>query len=227
MTTQIVPWLKPGVKTVFATIVLFSIVFACRKGKSSSDAALEALTQGLGDKAGTVDEVALASVHSVSTSTPPAALRPDPDLFARRLLRQFHPDDANGVKAIGSLEDFRPLLGGASLDFRTVPQETYDATSLLALVQVAKQVCTFVVNPNENEYPGWKSVLPYAPDKISENILFLSAKIKGMPDSRINQSVIDKLVNITKSAVGKGGIGYADYQSACTYLAIDAEALYL
>lgn len=181
----------------------------------------------LGSKAGGMDSAALASAYGITTSVAPAALRLDPDLYARRLLRQYRAEGLTLARAVGNLEDYRELLGGASQDFRVVPQEVYDATSLLALQKVTEDVCVSLVNPTwTQQQQGWKTILPQAATEVNANIRFLAQRIMGVPSSYISEAVITTLiaeVNRTR----KGAATYADYVPSCVMLTVDAEALLL
>jgi hypothetical protein len=169
----------------------------------------------------------LDGVHGVQTDKPPAAIRPDPDLFARRLLRQYRPEGSLVAREIGRVEAFRLLLGGASDDFATPPQETYDSTSLLAMQKVSEEICKSLVAPNAWEHPGWKTILPSPPGAVETNIRFLAQRIIGIPTSRIDSTAIADLVDLTNKSKESGELTYTSYVPACVALSLDAEALLL
>lgn len=190
--------------------------------------------QPLGDKAGGPDEALLASVYATPAIEPPAALRPDPDVYIRRLLRQYRDEGATVARQIGAIEPFRLLLGGASQDFSKAPQEEYDATSLLAVFKVAEEVCKGLVAPYPAAHDGWVSILPHPAASINENVAWLAQRFIGLPSSMIDPAVVPALVNIINleaAAVASEdwarGNPYAIYVPACATLALDAEALYL
>lgn len=191
------------------------------------------LGQTLGEKAGGLDEAALAAVYGVATSHPPAALRPDPDLFVRRLLLEYRDEGATVARQIGEVEQFRLLLGGASEDFAKMPQESYDATSLLAVHKVAEEVCRGLVAPNPWEHPGWSTILPYGGDQEADNIAWLAQRILGKPSTGIASEKLTALQAImdaeepfvTQNWWADGNV-YVKYIPVCATLALDAEALY-
>lgn len=190
--------------------------------------------QPLGSKAGAADEASLAAVYAVTTTHAPAAIRPDPDLYVRRLLRQYRPEGATIARQIGEVEQFRLLLGGASEDFSKTPQETYDATSLLAVFKVAQEVCRGLVAPNASEHGDWVTILPHAASAELANVQWLAQRILGRPSSQIDASIYDSLIAIMDAE--EAGLAddwrtnnhpYAKYIAVCATLALDAEALYL
>lgn len=181
----------------------------------------------IGSRAGGEDDSQLQQLYAITTDVPPAAIRPDPDLYARRLLRQYRADGAVVAKEIGKNEDFRALLGGASDDFKTAPQDTYDATSLLAEQKVSEEICTALVNPSESEQPGWHTILPSAPTEVDANLLFLAQRFLGIPSSEISSTVLTSLKDIVTSDANGGTVGYSNYVPACMMLSMDAEALLL
>jgi hypothetical protein len=184
----------------------------------------------LGAKAGEVDEAALAAVHQIAAASPPAPIRPDPDLFARRVLKQFRDEDTTLAKVIGDVERYKVLLGGASQDFRTMPQETYDATSLLAVAKVAEETCRALVAPTSGEHPGWTTILPEPPQDAHGNLVFLMQRLTGRPNATIDEARVGELQQImdaSDAAEAGGDPRYARYVPACAAILLDAEALYL
>lgn len=186
----------------------------------------------LGPKAGGVDEAALAQVYAVSTTHAPSAIRPDPDLFVRRLLRQYRAEGVTVARQIGQVEQFRLLLGGASTDFAKAPQETYDATSLLAVSKVAEEVCRGLVAPNPYEHGNWTTILPYPAGNEDENIQWLAQRIIARPTSSIPTTVFTQLTAIMEGEKPylsenwwADGNAYAKYVPVCATLALDADAL--
>jgi len=183
-----------------------------------------------GGLAGGVNETLLANVRKVTTDKAPAALRPDPDLFVRRLLRQYRSEGPLIARQIGSVENFRLLLGGASEDFRTAPQESYDATSLLAMQKVAEELCRSLVAPTEWEHPGWRTILPRSADATSANLRYLAQRLLGLPSSRIPADVmtdITKLTDAARADPDDDANEFDIYVPACVALSTDAEALLL
>ncbi len=185
------------------------------------------LGQSLGRRAGGADEAALASLYGIPTTHPPAAVRPDPDLYARRLLLQYREEGSTVARQIGGIERYRSLLGGASEDFIRKPQEDYDATSLLATYKVAESICTGLVNPSEANHPGWLTILPGNPDEIDRNIRFLAQRFLGRPSDRIDVAIIDGLAAILETAKVGGAYTAESYVAVCIALSLDAESLFL
>lgn len=190
--------------------------------------------QSIGNKAGGLDEAALAAVHAVQTPHAPAAIRPDPDLFVRRLLRQYRPEGAVVARQIGQVEQYRLLLGGATEDFSKAPQESYDATSLLAVFKVAEEVCRGLVAPNAREHGDWATILPFPSADESANVSWLAQRFIGKPSSQIDASVVTDLIAIMRTEEAAiatnwwaSGQPYAKYVPVCATLALDAEAMYL
>ena len=203
-------------------------------GGASSGASGGVHGQSLGDRAGGADEEALAAVYAVTSDHSPAAIRPDPDLFVRRMLREYRDEGATVARQIGRVEQFRLLLGGASEDFTKVPQESYDATSLLAVFKVAEEVCRGLVAPNEWEHDGWSTILPHGVDEERENILWLAQRFLGRHSSSIESTIIDDLIEIMETEEPHlvdewwaSGNAFAKYVPVCATLALDAEAMYL
>ena len=74
----------------------------CRKDIKSKQSSQDGgFTPPPGDKAGGMDEAALARVRAIATDKPPAAIRPDPDLYVRRLLRQYRDEGPLVAREIG------------------------------------------------------------------------------------------------------------------------------
>lgn len=203
--------------------------------------------------AGSVDSSALDALYAITTTNPPAPIRPDPDLYVRLMLKQYQPVSAPMARLIGRLEAYRPLLGGASLDFQKPPQETYDATSLLAQIQVSEAACEALIDPNPQDYQGWTSILPGDPSQVDSNIRILAQRFIGLPTARIPDTVLTSLralfdQNRADQAGTDGGassgagrsvgtvgpvspvgtaIQRSDYVPVCVALSLDAEALWL
>lgn len=225
-----------GVAIAFLTSCYVFEFFRRKKGQRDGDTNdLQSGTvvgQPLGASAGVMDEALLAAVHAIPATHPPAAIRPDPDLFVRRLLRQYRPEGAVIARLIGETEDYRLLLGGASPDFAKTPQEEYDATSLLAVFKVAEEVCHALVAP-PSQYGSWQTILPYSPELVTENLSWLAQRFIGLPSAQIDPAVVPALVEIIKEEARASTVTrvsshpYAMYVPACATLALDAEALYL
>ncbi|HYX39905.1 MAG TPA: hypothetical protein VE954_42965 [Oligoflexus sp.] len=187
----------------------------------------EVLGASLGEKAGELNETALAEVHAISTTHAPAGVRPDPDTFVRQLLLQYREQGAVVAREIGRVEEYRMLLGGASNNFAIVPQETYDATSLLAELKVAEEVCKGLVDPDERQHAGWDSILPGDPSDTNTNIRFLAQRLIGLPSTNITEDALTQLNAILQTALVDGRVTHASYIPVCATLLIDAEALLL
>jgi hypothetical protein len=223
------PWVRILVLALASPILPGCYVF---RKKSVNEGARQASTAevlgaSLGDKAGELNEAALAEVHAVTTTHAPAGVRPDPDTFVRQLLLQYREQGAVVAREIGRVEQYRMLLGGASNNFAIVPQETYDATSLLAELKVAEEVCSSLVDPDEREHAGWDSILPADPADTNTNIRFLAQRLIGLPSSNITDDALTQLNAILQTALVNGSVTNASYIPVCATLLIDAEALLL
>lgn len=210
--------------------IMISILSSCyffRKSGSQDEVSSAALVgESLGLKAGGLDEAALELVYDVSTSYPAAAIRPDPDTVVRNLLLEYREAGSVVAREIGRVERFRLLLGGASQDFTIVPQETYDATSLLAKLKVAEEVCASLVAPNEDQHPGWETILPDIAENTTSNVKFLAQRLTGLPYSEIYQEDLDSLETILATAVDEDGLySLESYIPVCATLMIDARFL--
>lgn len=183
--------------------------------------------QNIGVRAGNANSSQLNAVYAVATSHAPAGIRPDPDVFVRNLLLQFRDQGSTVARQIGRVENYRLLLGGASKDFSVAPQESYDATSLLAKLKVAEEVCEGLVNPNSSSHPGWLSILPSDPSNSSANISFLVQRISGMPSDEITSEIVDQLEDILNASQVDGRLTNASYVLVCATLIIDAGSLLL
>ncbi len=185
----------------------------------------EVVESAAGETAGAGDDGLLDDIRASTTRHAPAGIRPDPDVFVRRLLLQYRAEGATVARQIGEVERYRLLLGGASEDFRVVPQEGYDATSLLADLTVASSICTGLVAPNSSQHPGWDSILPAPPDDFNTNLRFLAQRILGIPSQNISDEQFESLRQILFS---KGSqLSYESYSPVCAALIIDADALFL
>lgn len=212
-------------------------IFNFFKKSSSDDEGGEGVFTGavigqpLGDRAGGLDEAALAAVYQATTSHAPAALRPDPDLFVRRLLLEYRSEGATVARQIGEVEQFRLLLGGASEDFSKAPQDAYDATSLLAVHKVAEDICRGLVAPNPWEHDGWRSILPHGAGEEEANVAWLAQRIIGKPSDKIGADKLSALLAIMHAEepflapADGGGNAYIKYVPVCATLALDAESL--
>jgi len=185
------------------------------------------LGQPIGGFAGGQDDAALQAVYAATTDIAPAAIRPDPDLVVRRLLKQFRPEGVTLAREVGRVESFKLLLGGASEDFQTAPAETYDATSLLATLKVAEEVCAGLVAPTSWQHPGWTSILPAPVSDTRTNLRWLAQRITGVPSAQIQDATLVSLEAIMTSASGNGAIAAEHYVPACATLAVDASSLLL
>lgn len=197
-----------------------------RSGAEDSESAgFEVLGDDLGPKAGGRNEGALAAVYAVSADKAPAAVRTDPDLLARRLLKQFRSDGTTMARVVGRVENYRELLGGASADFLTAPATTYDATSVLATIKVAEEVCRALVAPTSWEHPGWSSILPNPLADVRNNLVFLQQRVTGVSTSKIPSSKIDALQTLLNNANSDNILDGNDYVAPCTAVVVDAQAM--
>lgn len=194
-------------------------------GESGEGNSSDVLGDDLGAKAGGRNDAALASVYAVATTKAPAAVRPDPDLLARRLLRQFRSEGTTLARSIGEVENYRQLLGGASIDFATAPATGYDATSVLAAMKVAEEICRALVAPSDWEHPGWQTILPAAVTDVRTNLVFLAQRITGVSSNDLSSAKIDQLETIFDNANTDGQVTADDYVSPCTAVVLDAQAM--
>ncbi len=223
----------PQIRIALVLLICASLFSSCyvfrKKGTSNGEkkgSSAAVLGQSLGARAGGLNAAALQNVYSVTTAHPPAGVRPDPDLLVRQLLLQYREQGSVVAREIGRVESFRMLLGGANENFTIVPQETYDATSLLAELKVAEEVCRSLVAPDATQHPGWNSILPAAASDIDTNVRFLAQRLLGVPSTSIEEANIASLKNIFVSGQS-GGASNEDYIPVCATLMIDAEALLL
>ncbi len=211
----------------------YIINFFKRDNNSSSDSATLSGTvagQSLGNRAGGVNEAALALVYAESTTHFPAAIRPDPDTYVRQLLKQYHEPSATIARQVGSIEEFRLLLGGATEDFNKDAQKTYDATSLLTTFAVAQEICVGLVSPNTWNHSGWSTILPYPASNEDSNVRWLAQRFIGKKTNDISETKITALIAIMdseESHVEYSSGDYDKYIPVCAALAMDAEALLL
>ncbi|MES2746650.1 MAG: hypothetical protein V4655_14550 [Bdellovibrionota bacterium] len=185
------------------------------------------LGASLGAPASGEDAEQLTALYGVATTHAPAPVRPDPDLIVRNLLLQYRESGSTVAREIGRVEEFRMLLGGANVTFTVTPQETYDSTSLLAEMKVAGEICRSLINPSSNDHPGWATILPAEPTKLSENLSFLAQRFLGVPTDRIDPVSLETLTTIVNASKKDGAIKLESYIPACVTLVLDAEALLL
>lgn len=185
------------------------------------------LSKPMGSRAGGINEQALASLHAIDTTHAPASVRPDPDVFVRRLLLQYRSSGATLAREIGRVEQYRLLLGGASEDFVTKPSLTYDATSLLAELKVAEELCQGLVAPDATKHPGWETILPNPPSDFEKNIRFLAQRLIGIHSGEIADSTLTTLRGILDTAKVDNVYTASSYIPVCTTLVVDAQALLL
>lgn len=197
-----------------------------RGGAATSETTgFEVLGDDLGAKAGARNEAALNSLYAVGAVKPPAGVRTDPDLLARRLLKMFRSDGTTMARVVGRVGNYSTLLGGASPDFSTAPSNTYDATSVLATIKVAEEICRALVAPTSWEHPGWVTILPGPLSDVRGNLLFLQQRITGVPSANIPSSKIDALETLLNHANSDNILDGSDYISPCTAVVVDAEAM--
>ncbi len=195
------------------------------KGSAQEESAEGVLGQSLGSKAGGPNSANLAALYAITTEHAPAAVRPDPDVFVRRLLLQYRSEGATVAREIGRVEQYRSLLGGASEDFSTAPQLTYDATSLLAKMKVAEEVCQGLVAPTAALQPGWQTILPAAPSNLDTNLRFLAQRFLGVPLAEVDDQVVASLTTIVDAEAAGSAYANSHYIAACVALAVDADSL--
>lgn len=218
-------------------ITVAALLISCLQGcyffrkKGAGDQAVASddivLGESLGEKAKGSDEEQLEAIYALDASAAPASVRPDPDTYIRRWLLRFREEGSVVARLIGSIEAYRSLIGGASDDFRTVPQEQYDATSLLASLKVAEIVCEGLINPNTNDHPGWSTILPHSVSQVDRNILFLAQKLTGTHSDTISDEKLDSLRDIFETARSQSASSLASYVPVCASIAMDAESLLL
>ena len=220
---------KITIFSLYGTLIaaLSSCYFFRKRTPGTTASTSGVVGESLGAKAGNADELALAALRDITTTHPPASLRPDPDVVVRNLLLEYRDQGSTVAREIGRVEQFRLLLGGASQDFTIVPQQTYDATSLLAKLKVAEEVCEGLVAPDEWNHPGWDSILPNDPTDSYGNILYLAQRLQGKPYSDISTDTIDSLEQILDTALVDGSLENASYIPVCATLIIDANFLLL
>lgn len=173
------------------------------------------------------DEAALASLALVTHEVAPAPVRPNPDAFARQLLLMFRSEGTGIAKQIGRVENYRMLLGGASDDFTTEVQATYDATSLLANLKVVEEVCTGLVDPSRNIHGDWQTILPADTSDVDTNIRFLYTRLMGVPSSAVPAADISDLTGIlNQAATSAGNYDHEHYVSVCSAILLNAQMLY-
>lgn len=201
--------------------------FNKRKFASGDDETPAVFTRPLGPKAGGIDQEALEDVYQITTTHAPASVRPDPDTFVRQTILQFRSQGTTVAREVGRVEQYRLLLGGASEDFVTNPQKSYDATSLLAEIKVSQEVCEGLVNPNANDHPGWSTILQEEANNSQNNIRFLIQRLMGIPSSHITDEMTTSLSDILEGARVNGRIEYSSYVPVCTAILLDAQSLLL
>lgn len=205
--------------------------FRQRRGENErsaiDDDSGEVLGESLGPKAGARNQAALDSVWATSASHAPAAVRPDPDLMARRLLRQFKPESTTLARVTGDVENYRLLLGGAPVDFITFPADGYDATSVLATIKVAEELCEALVSPYSWRHSGWTTILPFPVANKRENLTWLLQRMTGVASSALSSTSIDSLVTLLDKSNSDGFLNEFDYVSPCMAVMVDAQSLLL
>ena len=197
------------------------------ENSASDDIQGEVLGDTLGAKAGLRNQTLLTALWAVNASHAPAAVRPDPDLLARRMLRQFRTEGTTLARTIGAVENYRSLLGGAPQDFLTFPADGYDATSVLANMKVAEQLCSSLVAPSSWQHPGWNTILPYALSSKRENLTWMLQRMTGVSSTKFTTATIDSLVTILDKNNGDADLGSEDYVAPCMAVMIDAQSLFL
>jgi hypothetical protein len=187
----------------------------------------EVLGQSLGAKAGVRNQASLNSLWAVSASHAPAAVRPDPDLLARRMLRQFKPEGTTLARVIGDVENYRELLGGAPTDFITFPADGYDATSVLANLKVAEELCIALVAPYSWRHTGWTTILPNDVSDKRGNLTWMLQRMTGVQSSALSSAALDSLLTILDNNNSDGTLTNNDYVAPCMAVMLDAQSLFL
>lgn len=119
------------------------------------------------------------------------------------------------------------LLGGASDDFTTEPQHTYDATSLLANLKVVEEICVALVDPNRYRHGDWQTILPADPSDTATNISNLYMRLVGVPASRVPADDVTELTGIlTEAATGADAYELEHYVPVCTAVLLNSQMLY-
>ena len=218
-----------NIPIILLSITMAGCYFFRKKKASSAEETTTASVLGtpIDDQASGPDELALQELYAITSQHEPAAIRPDPDQFVRRILLQYRSEGATIAREIGRVEQYRILLGGASEDFSTTPQETYDATSLLAIYKVSEEICRGLVAPDDWNHPGWATILPHGVTNVQGNVTWLAQRMIGKPTADIDASIITSLVNIVET--GRAGESHTQehYIPACATLLLDAESLLL
>ena len=212
-------------------VILSGLLQSCfffKKRSADDDSSTQSVIGApLGDRAGSAIPERLSEIYAISSPYAPAAVRPDPDTMVRQLLLQYREPSATVAREIGRVEKFRLLLGGASEDFSTPAQESYDATSLLATMKVAEEVCLGLVAPTSSIHGSWTTILPAPPSDVVNNVRFLVQRITGIPSADISAESQSALVTIADAAKVSGAYTNNSYVPVCAALVMDAEALLL
>jgi hypothetical protein len=178
--------------------------------------------------AGGADSADLAQIYSIrGAGRQASSVRPDPDTYIVNLLSQFREQDFTFARVIGRLDAYRSLLGGANEDFTTIPTKTFDATSLLAHMNVAEEVCYAMVYPNEWYHGEWETLLPQPAANASENITYMLKSFVGLRDSDIEAEDISLLSEIFSLAQASDDLSLEHYVPVCTAILLDINFLLL
>ncbi len=205
-----------------------------RKSKSKAERSVTSgaelgtvIGEPLGSKAYGQNDTELAALYAVSTSHPPAPIRPDADVHFRRLLLQFRSEGSQVARLIGEVEAYRDLLGGASKDFSKKPLEDYDATSLLALIKASELICESLVAPTPDKHGNWQTALPQDPSEVTENITFLYQRLTGSKNSDLDATTLSSLKSVLTTWSPGGIYDASSYVPVCVAISVDGEALFL
>ena len=178
--------------------------------------------------AGGSDSGDLAQIYSIrGEGRLASSVRPDPDTYIVNLLSQFREKDFTFARVIGRLDAYRSLLGGANEDFTVIPTKTYDATSLLAHMNVAEEVCYAMVYPNEWYHGDWETLLPNPAVNSSENISYMIKSFAGVREVDIEAEDISILSEILSLAQASDELTYEHYVPVCTAILLDVNYLLL
>ena len=176
--------------------------------------------------AGGADTAELTALYAISPAGRSASsVRPDPDTYIVDLLAQYRERDLSFARVAGRLDEYRSLLGGANEDFTVVPTETYDATSLLAHMNVAEEVCIGLVYPNEWYHGDWQTILPNPVTSTEANIVYLLKALTGVTEAQISNddlTILDELLSLAQNGQA---ISEEHYVPVCTAILLDSNYL--
>lgn len=211
-----------------ASLLLNSCYFFMPKKIKSTNSSEAFSGETLGNKASSGPIVAdIEALALVNHAVAPAPVRPDPDQYAKLLLLMFHSNDVGVARQLGRVEQYRLLLGGATEDFSTMPQNTYDATSLLAKMKVVEDICSSLINPVSWIHGDWQSILPYQASETDQNISFLSSRLLGTTTSDLSSedlAILNEILVLGKNTDDEFSVEH--YVPVCSAILMNSEILY-